>query len=158
MDRYHYTESGLDNVWLLGGFRTEHDEEYGDLLYIEDVEGLHKVVAETLLMRKSPLNGAEFKFLRKYCELSQVDAANIIQSNEQSIAKWEKSRDKVVGNRPAEALFRTFIARIVGGDELLIDFVKTLNELHARRSVDEEEIEVSHLIKNEWHLEMKEAA
>lgn len=157
MDRYHYTESGLDNVWLEGGFKIEHDEDYGDLLYIEDVEGLHKVIAETLLMRKSPLNGAEFRFLRKYCELSQVDAAEIIQSNEQSIAKWEKAREKVVGNRPAEALFRTFAARIVGGDKLLIDFIKILNEIRARRAV-EDEINVSHLTKNEWQLELQQAA
>ncbi|CAN7395737.1 helix-turn-helix domain-containing protein [Rhizobium sp. LjRoot254] len=157
MEKYHYKESGLDNVWLVGGFKTEHDEEYGELVYIDDVEGLHKAIAEELLMKKSPLTGAEFKFLRKYCELSQADVANIIQSNEQSVAKWEKAREKAVGNRPAEALFRTFAARVVGGDKMMIGFVTMLNEIHARLGAAMD-IEVNHEDGNVWHVEMKAAA
>ena len=157
MEKYRYKESGLDNVWLTGGFKIEQDEEYGELLYIEDVEGLHRAIAEELLMKKSPLTGAEFRFLRKYCELSQADVANIIQSNEQSVAKWEKAREKAVGNRPAEALFRAFAARIVGGDKMLIGFVDMLNQIRARLG-GAMDIEVGHQNGSAWHAEMKFAA
>lgn len=157
MEKYHYKESGLDNIWLVGGFRIEDDEEYGKLLYLDDVAGLHKAIAAELLMKKSPLTGAEFRFLRKYCELSQADAASIIQSNEQSVAKWEKARDKAVGNRPAEALFRAFAARVVGGDRMLIGFVDMLNEIQARPAAAMD-IEVNLEVGNIWHAEVKMAA
>jgi DNA-binding transcriptional regulator YiaG len=152
MEKYHYRESGLDNVWLVGGFRIEHDEEYGELLFIEDVPALHGAIARALLDKKSPLTGAEFRFLRKFCELSQGDTAGVIQSNEQSVAKWEKARDKPVGNRPAEVLFRIFAARVVGGDDLLLSFIRTLNEIRAGIA-GQSDICMTHDNDNDWHFE-----
>src|SRR5262245_35533031 len=99
MAAYHYTESGLDNIWLEDGVVVENDPDYGEVYAIEDVEGLHRVIGHDLVHLPRPLNGAEFRFLRRELDLSQKALAGLIGSNEQSIAKWEKARDKPVGNR-----------------------------------------------------------
>ena len=39
---YHYTESGLSNVWLENGYTIEQDPNYGELVSIANVRGLHE--------------------------------------------------------------------------------------------------------------------
>jgi len=40
---YHYTECGLDNVWLANGYR-----QRGDAVSIENSEGLHEAILHLL--------------------------------------------------------------------------------------------------------------
>jgi len=149
MERYHYRECGLDNVWLVDGFTVEEDPDYGTLVTFEDLSGLHATIAETLLRKPTTLTGAEFKYLRKYCELSQADVARHLRSNEQSIAKWEKAREKPVGNRPAEALFRAVVAAIVGGDALVVETVRQLRS-PVESCPERPTIDLAH--QNDWSL------
>ena len=67
---YHYTESGLDNVWLLGGV-ARHETPYGPGVAIDDVDGLNAAIAAWIVERKSYWHGRELKFLRKRLDLSQ---------------------------------------------------------------------------------------
>jgi putative transcriptional regulator len=103
---YHYTESGLDNVWLENGYTIETHENYGELVSIQNVRGLHEAIGRWLVNRARPLTGAEFRFLRTELDASQRVAAVLLGVNEQSIAKWEKARAKPVANKAAERLLR----------------------------------------------------
>ena len=63
MANYHYTESGLDTVWLASGFRIIAREDGGESLIIEDIEGLHVAIGRGIVEKKK-LTGPEIRFLR----------------------------------------------------------------------------------------------
>ena len=66
----HYTACGLDNVWLASGF-TVKETKYGKGVSIEDVDGLHQLLASNLVEKKGLLTGKEFRFLRVHLGLTQ---------------------------------------------------------------------------------------
>lgn len=84
-----YNEYGLRNVWLRNGY-TMKQTRYGKAVVIQDVEGLHRVIAK-VLTRKPKLSGAEFRFLRKEMGLSQEALGRIFGCHTQTIARWEKN-------------------------------------------------------------------
>ena len=67
---YHYTESGLSNVYLKNGVTVEvvDGEEYTS---IDDMNGLHSAIAQTIVNTNKPLAHDEFKFLRVELNVSQ---------------------------------------------------------------------------------------
>ena len=83
---YHYTESGLRNVWLTSGYTV--DKEDGSVA-IQDVEGLHKLIGK-MLARRPKLTGSELRFLRKEMELSQRALSALLGTSEQSVSLWER--------------------------------------------------------------------
>lgn len=89
---YHYTESGLRNVWLKNGY-TIRNTPYGETVSIVAVEALHRVLG-TVIARKAHLTGAELRFLRKEMDLSQRVLADLLGTSEQSVSLWER-RGKV---------------------------------------------------------------
>ncbi len=103
---YHYTSCGLDNVFLRNGF-TRTETPYGTAVSIEDVEGLHLAIASDLLRQKTPLTGAQFRFLRKEQDLTQAEIGAILGVSEQTIAAWEKQRDTHV-QRMADISIRAY--------------------------------------------------
>jgi len=106
MEMYHYTESGLRNVWLRNGF-TWQDTPYGQGISIDDVTGLHKTLAQELVMQSGRLSGTEIRFLRKEMELSQTALAACLGVNAQTIALWEKGKARISG--PADRMLRIMV-------------------------------------------------
>ena len=47
-DVYHYTESGPDNVFLVGGYDYV-DTPRGRTVVIRDIDGLHRVIGRALV-------------------------------------------------------------------------------------------------------------
>lgn len=94
---YRYTESGLANVWLANGY-SMRDSAHGRGVSIEDVEGLHRAIGQTLLRRRR-LTRAEIRFLRKELGCSQKELAEILGTSEQTVSLWERDR----GDIPAAA-------------------------------------------------------
>ena len=45
---YHYTECGLDYVWLRNGFK-RHETPYGSGVAITEADQLHKVIARAVV-------------------------------------------------------------------------------------------------------------
>lgn len=70
--KYHYTECGLDYVYLLNGY-TERITPYGKAVSITAVEQLHKIIGEAIISSPEPLSGAEIRFLRHELDWSQKD-------------------------------------------------------------------------------------
>lgn len=85
---YHYTESGLQKVWLENGY-TIHDTPYGPGVSIQDVDGLHRTIGRIIAQRPR-LTGAELRFLRKEMELSQRALAAMLGVTEQIVSLWER--------------------------------------------------------------------
>ena len=86
---YHYTECGLDNVWLANGF-TKKKTAYGEAVSITDADGLHKLLAEDLINKPARLTGKEFRFLRVMLKLSQAAVAKMQGVSEQNVSLWER--------------------------------------------------------------------
>lgn len=111
MKGYHYTESGLRNVWLANGFEVRQTR-YGEGVAIHDVFGLHQAIGKALA-RKAALTGAELRFLRKEMNLSQAGLGELVGVTDQAIAKWEKT-----GKTPktADRMIRLIYLEHVGGN------------------------------------------
>ena len=111
---YHYTDSGLDSIYLENGY-TEHETGYGRGTSIEDSESLHRAIGRWLIERPAPLNGAELRFLRIEMEMTQRNLAGIIGGTEQTLRLWEKQRAKAIPGTP-DRLVRALFAETLGGD------------------------------------------
>jgi DNA-binding transcriptional regulator YiaG len=123
---YHYKESGLPNVWLVNGYRVRKTP-YGKAVAIEDVEGLHKSIAERLVNRPGHLAKEEFRFLRKELGLSQKNLGAVIGADEQAVARWERGVSKVdeIADRFLRALYREH----KHGNARIRELVERLNAL-----------------------------
>jgi len=137
---YHYSESGLDNVYLEGGvtrYKTADGDEATD---IADTEGLHMAIGRWLIELPKPLNGAELRFLRLEMEITQGRLAALLGTSEQTISLWERSRKKAMPGS-ADRLLRVLYAEYASGDGSVRRMVDRLAELdqikHAKACVRE---------------------
>lgn len=111
---YHYTECGLDNVWLANGY----DIKDG-MVSIKDIKGLHSVIGQCLIFHKENLEGKEIRYLRTEMSLSQARLAGLLQISEQTVQRWETGKSEI--NKQAETLIRILYAEHVGlGKDLTI--------------------------------------
>jgi len=94
---YHYTESGLDSVYLVNGYEIVETPE-GRSVVIQNIDGLHQA-GRIFATEKKRLNGKEVRFLRTEMLLSQSSLARLLQLDEQTVARWEKGRTNIPGQR-----------------------------------------------------------
>ena len=126
---YHYTECGLNNIWLENGYR-EKKTPYGKAVAIERADDLHAAIADRLVNRKPSLSGGEFRFIRKELGLSQAALAHILGNDAQTVARWEKSgRVPKMGERFLRALYR----EREQGNAKIDELIEHLNTLDERR-------------------------
>jgi DNA-binding transcriptional regulator YiaG len=127
---YHYTESGLDNIWLLDGYKI-HNTKHGRGASVDNTEGLHRTIARLLIESPTTLNGAELRFLRLEMETSQKQLAQIIGSTEQSILRWERARKRNISG-PADRVIRILYKQYIGGGDQLGRMVERWSEFSAK--------------------------
>ena len=109
--KYHYKESGLNNVWLLNGFYFSQTP-YGETLRIENIEGLHKTIGCLFAEGQYKLHGRQFRFLRHELNMSQSALATLFGVGAQTIARWEKNEIKIP--HAQEALIRKLYLEKIG--------------------------------------------
>jgi DNA-binding transcriptional regulator YiaG len=85
---YHYTESGLQNIWLKDGYKVVKTP-YGKGVAVQDLAGLHDAIGRSIALRPR-MTGAELRFLRKEIGLSQRALGELIGTSEQNISLWER--------------------------------------------------------------------
>ncbi len=132
---YHYTESGLNNVYLSNGFTTEAlDGE--DYVSVENIEGLWKAIGLHLVMHQKTLAPEEIKFLRRQMDMTQAELGAFLRVSDQTVARWEKGRvaDGMPG--PADVALRIAflsspVAQPEGGD-LLRELHRMVEDLVGR--------------------------
>lgn len=144
---YHYTESGLDNVWLESGFKIENHPNYGDLISINNPRGLHEAIGRWIVAQPRTLTGAEFRFLRTELDMSQRTLGLVLGVNEQAIAKWEKAREKPVSNKAAERLLRLAYINYLDGKPEFSTVIDRITQLDAE--IAEQELRLTR-DDNEW--------
>jgi DNA-binding transcriptional regulator YiaG len=123
---YHYTESGLRNVWLVNGY-TVKQTPYGETVSIQDVQGLHRYIGSVIAHRPK-LTGPELRFLRKEMGMSQKALADFVGTTEQSVSLWErrgripKAEDRLIKLAYLEMIDKK-------GNVKIKDTITRLNEL-----------------------------
>jgi DNA-binding transcriptional regulator YiaG len=145
---YHYTESGLDTVWLENGFKIETHPNYGDLISIMNPRGLHECIGRWVVSQPRTLNGAEFRFLRTELDMAQKTLADVLGTNEQSIAKWEKARTKAVANKAAERLLRLAYVNYLDGKPEFSTIIDRITQLDAE--IAEAELRLTKEADGDW--------
>ncbi len=123
---FHYTGSGLDNVYLESGFEI-HETPYGEGFSIMDVENLHKVIGLDNINHVAALNGSQVRFFRKELDLSQKSLADLMDISEDTIRNWETGRTKI--NKVADAFLRQYYTEYVEGDGSLREIVDRITKL-----------------------------
>ena len=119
---YHYTESGLQNIWLANGYSIVKTK-YGKGVSIQDVEGLHRLIGKALA-RKPKLTGSELRFLRKEMEMSQSALASLVGTSEQNVSLWER-RGGIP--RTADRLVRVIYLEHIGNNPKVREIIDRLN-------------------------------
>lgn len=127
-NKYHYTECGLDNVYLMNGFEVT-ETPYGPGVIFHDVDGLHLAIGLQLADQSAPLTGAEVRFLRHELDLSQKVLAGLLGVDEQTVARWEKNKATIPG--PAQRLLAAFYREQANGDQGVAAALHRLSELDA---------------------------
>ena len=88
--RYHYTASGLDNIYISGIF--VYKCKCGKTMAeIPKVEELHTFIAGKLLQKPSALIGKEIRFLRKRMGLKGVELAKQLGIDKVTVSRWENN-------------------------------------------------------------------
>ena len=125
---YHYTESGLRNVWLKSGYEVKKTP-YGEAVSIQDVEGLHRLIG-TIIARRPKLSGPELRFLRKEMGISQKALAIFVGTSEQNVSLWERrGRIPQAADRIVKLAYLETISK--NGNVKIKETIDRLNELDA---------------------------
>ena len=120
---YHYTECGLENVWLSNGYRVK-ETAYGMAVSVEDVDGLHAVLASHLIQKRGRLTGKEFRFLRLVLRMSQDGLAKMLGVQEQSVSLWERTGKVPKSN---DMVLRMLAQEKVAGNCGVADMIDRIN-------------------------------
>jgi putative transcriptional regulator len=136
-ERYHYTESGLENIYLVNGF--EHIETpRGIAVKITDIKGLHKAIGMIIARERKNLSGREFRFLRHEINMTQQNLANLLGMDIQSVGRWERGEGAIPG--PAQGLIRLLFEEKSTGNRAISEPLERLAELDEQANAEDEEL------------------
>lgn len=130
MDGFHYTQCGLDYIWLLNGYTVE-DTRWGPSVSIQDADGLHQAIGRAIVGGSQRLRGQEVRFLRARLKLSQEGLAAVLGSSRVSVARWEAEPDKPIPGTADHGL-RMFYVLKLADHPLICQITDLLAELDER--------------------------
>lgn len=113
MNTYHYTECGLDNVYL-HNISIVSDVNGEQVFQIPRINQLHNLIAQCLLNKKGLLNGKEIRFLRTNAGLMQSGLSKLLGKEAQAVGRWERNEHPI--DRTTDMLLRMIIGRQMGID------------------------------------------
>jgi len=104
---YHYTECGLDNVYIEGAVFRDHGNE--DSMTIPAIGRLHKVIAEGIVTQPMKMTGRELRFVRSEMGLTQARLAGFLKVTSLTVSRWERNESPI--KDAAEMLVRLMAAK-----------------------------------------------
>lgn len=114
MDRYQYTECGLQNVFI-HGLTPMVDDDGDEVIQIPFINGLHAAIAEGIVTHGKGMSNDELRFLRTEMGYTQAELARIVHVDKQTIGRWER------GETPLDSTAEVVIRRLAI-EKLLIPF------------------------------------
>ena len=87
--KYHYTECGLDNIYVQG--ITVEADDGTNFIRIPNLGELHCLIAQALLEEPRPLTGSELYFLRAEIGMGIEQIARQLEVDLEDIKDWESN-------------------------------------------------------------------
>lgn len=103
MHRYHYTECGLDNVFIVCADPVR-DDEGGSVIELPAIEILHLTISAGIISHEHAMSGSELRFLRSEFGLTQAELSEIVRCDKQTIGRWERGETSI--DETAEVVIR----------------------------------------------------
>jgi DNA-binding transcriptional regulator YiaG len=124
---YHYTASGLDNVYLVNGYEVDAE----GVLYVHNISQLHDAIGLSLIMKSNPLTGDEIRYIRHHLDLSQKKLGSLLGVDYQSILGWEKGKREITAS--ADRLLKAYYYSFLNpeNNKGVSEFIQELSELDA---------------------------
>ena len=93
---WHYTESGLDNVYLRNVEVRACLSCEAKSPRIPRINDLHAVIGRAIALQKNPLSGGEARYLRKHLGLQAKEWAVLLRLPPETLSRWENGK-QVIG-------------------------------------------------------------
>jgi putative zinc finger/helix-turn-helix YgiT family protein len=95
VDKYHYTECGLKNVYLnnIAEFECSNCGEVE--IALPNVEALHQLIAKDVASQEARLKPQEIRFLRVHLGFSGADFARTISVEPETVSRWETGKTEM---------------------------------------------------------------
>jgi putative transcriptional regulator len=135
--RYHYTECGLDNIYLVNGFDYVESPR-GRGVVIKNRDGLDQAIGRYLIWEKKKLHGKELLFLRHQLDMTQKLVADLLGVDVQTVARWEKGAEP---SGPAQRLMRVLYQEKIDKNPDIMRLLEELSELDELIHGDDETLE-----------------
>lgn len=117
---YHFVESGLSNIYLIGiEYRICPDCNLQSA-EIPAIEDLMKKIARGVVKKHGQMNGDEVRFLRKRLRMKSSVFAKVIGVSPEQVTRWE--RDDNGRSESADKLIRVFYC-VLSNDDALEEIV-----------------------------------
>lgn len=121
MTSYHYTECGLENVFI-EGMEQVLDHAGDDTIVIPAIGLLHKAISEGIVMLPCKMSGRELRFLRSEMGMTQEQLAGILKVTLLTVSRWERAETPITDT--AEMLIRLLaVDHLALGVKLDVDSV-----------------------------------
>ena len=89
---YHYAESGIDNVWLIGVLQYKCKKCNETYVEIPHINELHLLIGKNIVCKKAQLTGLEVKFLRKEIGIKSKEMAAALSIAPETYSRWENGK------------------------------------------------------------------
>jgi DNA-binding transcriptional regulator YiaG len=120
-ESFHYTMSGLRNVFLVGINYKECPICHEKVPEIPKMEELHKVIANVIIKKPEPLNGEEIRYLRKNAGFNGSDFAAMIGLSAAHLSRAENNRLNL--GPTADKMVRSVAEAVSGGEQQVRDIL-----------------------------------
>jgi putative zinc finger/helix-turn-helix YgiT family protein len=135
--RYHYTECGLDNVYL-----EDIEVRVCPACGIESpriprITRLHDAIALAIVMHKAPLSGKAARYLRKHLGLKAREWAEYLRVDAATLSRWENDQQPI--GSQADALMRLLHCYLYSkkhGHPVLDAIVEAIRTIDTSRQTD----------------------
>jgi DNA-binding transcriptional regulator YiaG len=138
--KYHYTECGLNNI-IIEGLSVLIDDEGDEVIEIPYINELHRAIASGIVLHERGMSGAELRFLRSEIGMTQVELANFLHKEKQTIGRWERAEFEIDGS--SETMIRKLAI-----EKLSLDISDGIDEL-SKKSVSTAQDQTISIIANE---------
>ena len=112
---YRYDECGLDNV-ILKDLATQKDDSGEDVVYIPNINMLHRALTMAISAKPSGLVQKELRFIRTELGLTQAELAQIVGKDAQTIGRWERGENPI--DPSADTIIRVLALQHLNGGQL----------------------------------------
>jgi len=108
---YHYTESGLTNVYLTNVEIMMCKSCGAEMLRLTHLEALHAAIARAIVLQPTPLSGTEVRFLRKHLGLKAREWATLLRVDTTTLSRWEQGEQPT--GPQSDSLIRLLYLRLL---------------------------------------------